>query len=656
MARHRHRDDDIDDLPKVPINWQTLREAWRMLSYLWPYRLKFAAALLALLVSSVFGLAFPAVTGRLVDAALTSNPADGPLPWHRDINWIALGLMAILAIQAAFAFLEEYWTVEVGERSLADLRRDAYARMIHLPMAFHAQRRVGELSSRIAADLSQIQDTLVAAVPHLLRQSAMLVGGVALIAWTSGRLTLVMLSSFPILIGAAAVFGRAIRRHSKDAQDRLADSNVIVEETLQGIASVKGFANESYEEGRYRDGLQDYLKAVLSGAKYRGAFVAFIVFALFGAMVLVLWYGARLVHTGDLRAGELTSFLLYTVFVGGAMGSFAGLYSQLQRTLGATQRVRELLRELTEDEAAPPASIRLPSPSPLPPGERETKKPSPPEEEGRVRGARIRGDVAFDHVAFTYPSRKEVTVLRDVSLTARAGERIALVGPSGAGKSTIVSLLLRFYEPDGGRVLIDGRNAREYGLKELRGQMAVVPQDVLLFGGTIFDNIAYGRPGAGEAEVVEAARRANAHDFITSFPDGYQTRVGERGVQLSGGQRQRVAIARAILRDPAILLLDEATSSLDSESESLVLQALERLMQGRTSLVIAHRLATVRSADRIYVVRDGTIVESGTHEELVAVENGVYRNLSQLQFSDNTVSNGSLEGDRESPGGSANRH
>ncbi len=613
MARHsRQRDEDTDEVPKVPITWQNLCEARQLLGYLWPYRLKFAAALLALLVSSLFGLAFPAITGKLVDAALTPRAADALIPWYQDINWIALGLMVLLAFQAAFAFLREYWTVEVSERSLADLRRDAYARLIHLPMAFHSQRRVGELSSRIAADLSQIQDTLVEAIPQLLRQTIFLLGGGALIAWTSGRLTLVMLSSFPILIATAVFFGRAIRRHAKDAQDRLADSNVIVEETLQGIASVKGFANESYEEKRYQAGLQDYLQAVLSGAMFRGAFVAFIVFALFGAMVLVLWYGARLVYTGDLRAGELTSFLLYTVFVGGAMGSFAGLYSQLQRTLGATQRVRELLREPTEEEAAPPISI-----------------PSV---------TRLRGDVQLEHVAFSYPSRKEVPVLRDVSLLARAGERIALVGPSGAGKSTIVSLLLRFYEPDRGRVLIDGRDAREYDLKALRGQMAIVPQDVLLFGGSIFDNIAYGRPGASEADVITAARQANAHGFISSFPDGYATRVGERGVQLSGGQRQRVAIARAILRDPAILLLDEATSSLDSESESLVLQALERLMQGRTSLVIAHRLSTVRSADRIYVVREGMIIESGTHEELIALENGLYRNLSQLQLSDDAGS------------------
>jgi ATP-binding cassette subfamily B protein len=613
MARHRRREDDTDDLPKVPVSSRTLREAWQLAGYLWPYRVRFAAALGALFLSSAFALAFPAVTGKLVDAALSPLAPDAAVPLYRNINWIALGLMFILALQSGFSFLREYWTIEVSERSLADLRRDAYARLIHLPMAFHSQRRVGELSSRIAADLSQIQDTLVSAVPQLLRQTTFLLGGVALIAWTSGRLTLVMLGSFPVLIGLAAAFGRAIRRNARDGQDRLADSNVVVEETLQGIASVKGFANERYEEERYRAGLQNYLKAVLSGAKFRGAFVAFIVFALFGAMVLVLWYGARMVQSGDLRAGELTSFLLYTVFVGGAMGSFAGLYSQLQRTLGATQRVRELLREPTEEETAPPVPARP--------------------------AIRLRGDVEFEHVAFSYPSRKEVMVLRDISLTARAGQRVALVGPSGAGKSTIVSLLLRFYEPDRGRILLDGRDARGYGLKELRGQMAVVPQDVLLFGGTILENIAYGRPGASEAEVIEAARQANAHEFIASFPDGYQTRVGERGVQLSGGQRQRVAIARAILRDPAILLLDEATSSLDSESESLVLQALDRLMQGRTSLIIAHRLATVRSADRIYVVRDGTIVEAGTHEELVSLENGLYRSLSQLQFSDGVVVN-----------------
>ena len=372
-----------------------------------------------------------------------------------------------------------------------------------------------------------------------------------------------------MLIGIAVVFGRLIRRNSKEAQDRLADSNVVVEETLQGIASVKAFANEDYEEDRYRHSLRLFLDAVLRGAEYRGGFVAFIIFALFGAVVLVLWYGARLVQAGEMTVGDLASFMLYTHVRRRRDGSFAELYSQIQRTLGATQRVRELLRREDRGRIAPAA--------------------------GAAPIGRLRGDVAFENVDFRYPSRPDVEVLRGVDLAARAGQRIALVGPSGAGKSTLVSLLLRFYEPERGRILIDGRDARDYGLHELRGQMAVVPQDVLLFGGT---HRATTSPTAGPAprrrRSIEAARKANAHDFISAFPEGYQTRVGERGVQLSGGQRQRVAIARAILRDPAILILDEATSSLDSESESLVLQALDRLMAGPH--VAGHRPPAVDGA------------------------------------------------------------
>jgi ATP-binding cassette subfamily B protein len=622
MARHRrHRcaDFDDDDLPKVKITRKTLFEALSLYRYVLPYWFKFGVALLMLAFASLLGLVFPAVVGKLVDgtlAALTNPGATQDTIWQ-NIDVIALGLIGVLALQAVCSFVQTYWFVEVGERSLTDLRRDTYARLIRLPMAFHTQRRVGELASRLAADLSQIQDTLTGIVPQFLRQSAILVGGTVLLFVTSPRLTLVMLLSLPVLILLTFLFGRFIRKNSKEAQDKLADSNVIVEETLQGIASVKAFSNEGYEEGRYRKGLDLFLTTILRGAKYRGAFVSFIVFALFGAVVVVLWYGARLVaeHAQNpevgITAGELTSFMLYTLFVAGAMGSFAEIYSTIQRSLGATHRVREILREPME---------------PLP-GE-----PLKPSANGDGAMPRLRGEVAFEHVAFTYPSRKELQVLRDINLAAHPGQRVALVGPSGAGKSTIVALLMRFFEADAGRILIDGRDARDYGLHELRSQMAIVPQDVLLFGGSILDNIAYGRPGATEAEVIEAARKANAHDFITSFPEGYQTRVGERGIQLSGGQRQRVAIARAILRDPAILILDEATSSLDSESESLVLQALEGLMQGRTSLIIAHRLSTVRRADRIYVIKDGATVEEGTHAELLARENGIYRMLSELQF------------------------
>jgi ABC transporter fused permease/ATP-binding protein len=600
------------DPPPVRITGHALAEAARLLAYLLPYRVKFLAALLALLFSSLLGLAFPYIAGKLVDAAV---PVQEGVPldfWQGSINGIALALLLTLALQALLSFFHSVTLAEVGQRSLADLRSDTYARLIRLPMAFFAQRRVGELSSRLSADLAQIEGTLIGTVPQFLRQLVTLIGGMMLIAITSARLTLFMLCSVPPLIGVAVGLGRHIRRVSKEAQDTLAETNVVVEETLQGIANVKAFTNEGYEQQRYQDGLRVFLGAVLRGARYRGLFGSFITLALFGAIVLVLWYGAGMVQDGQLSVGELTRFMLYTMFVGGAMGSFAELYSQIQRALGASQRVRELLQEQPE-ELEDPLHATAPS-------------------SDGVAYSRLYGDVVFEQVAFSYPSRKEVPVLRDISLAAKAGEKIALVGPSGAGKSTIVSVLLRFYEPERGRILIDGRDAREYTRNELRRQMAIVPQDVLLFGGSIADNIAYGKPGATEEEIRAAARKANADDFIQGFPEGYQTRVGERGIQLSGGQRQRVAIARAILKDPAILVLDEATSSLDSESERLVQQALERLMQRRTSIIIAHRLSTVRTADRIFVVKDGEVVEAGTHAELLAKEEGIYRTLSDLQL------------------------
>jgi ATP-binding cassette subfamily B protein len=593
--------------PPARLTREGLREVVRLFAYLLPYRGKFVAALLCLFLASLMGLAFPFFTGRLMDSAqhaLGEATPDAGVIAGLSVNAVAFLLMAVLAIQAACSFVQSYLLAVVGERSLADLRQDTYSRLIRLPMAFFGERRVGELTSRLAADLSQIQSALTGAVPQFLRQIVLVTGGITLIALTSGRLTLVMLSSFPVVMAVAVFFGRAIRKISREAQDKLADTNVVVEESLQGIASVKAFGNEQFEGTRYKEGIANYVRAVLRGARFGGAFGAFITFAVFGTIVFVMWYGARLVAERELTFGGLTQFLLYTMYVGGAVGHFAELFAQLQRTVGATQRVRELLRETPEIVDGEPAPD----------------------------GKRIAGSVAFEGVAFAYPSRQEVTVLRNLSLAAQAGQRIALVGPSGAGKSTIVSLLLRFYDPDAGRILIDGRDAREYPLHHLRGQMAIVPQDVLLFGGSIAENIAYGRPGASAAEIEEAARKANAHEFIAGFPEGYQTVVGERGVKLSGGQRQRVAIARAILRDPAILILDEATSSLDSESESLVQQALDALMQGRTSVIIAHRLSTVRRADCIYVVKEGEVVESGTHAELLTRPDGLYRTLSELQF------------------------
>ena len=475
-------------------------------------------------------------------------------------------------------------------------------------MSFFGQRRVGELTSRVSTDVAQIEGALIDALPQMCRQTVFLLGGVTMIALTSGRLTAVMLGTLPLLIASAVFFGRRLRRFSRETQDQLAATNTIVEETLQAIASVKAFANETFELDRYQRANARVLAAALSAARWRAVFVAFFILAHFGGIVIVLWFGAGLLRSGQISPGELTRYVLYTTFVAGAMGQSAELFSQIQKTVGATQRVRELLRESVEIGPGAAAAGSAPLP------------------------ARLRGEVAFEAVNFRYPSRPEVAVLHEITLHARPGERIALVGPSGAGKSTLTALLLRFYNPVGGRLLIDGRDARDYPLAWLRGQMAIVPQDILLFGGTIAENIVYGRPGASAEAIREAARQANADEFISAFPEGYATLVGDRGIKLSGGQRQRVAIARAILKNPAVLILDEATSSLDSESERLVQVALDRLMQGRTTFIVAHRLSTIRTADQIAVIEAGRVVEFGNHAELSARPDGLYRRLSALQF------------------------
>ena len=604
MARYSRNDQAGIDLPKAKLDRENLKQALELFRYLRPYRGRFSAALASLFVSSLLSLSFPYLAGSILDAAVQHTKGGGSMA---GADRTALLLMGILAVQAGLSFFQSLSFATAGQRSLVDLRRDTYARLISLPMTFFAQRRVGELASRLSSDLIQIEDTLITILPQFLRQTTILIGGIALIAVTSLQLTGIMLASLPVIIVAAVIFGRKTRKISREAQDRLADTATIVEETLQGILNVKAFSNEGYELNRYHVGLGSFLTTTLRGARLRAAFVAFIIFALFGFIVLVLWSGARLLQQGEITFGQLTRFGLYTTFVAGAMGQFAELYSQLQKAIGATGRVRELLRETGEVEVL----LGPTRPSTLP---------------------RLRGDIVFENVHFSYPSRQGVEVLHAVNLAAASGQRIALVGPSGAGKSTLISLLLRLYDPSSGRLLIDGRDARDYRLTELRGQMSMVPQEVLLFGGSIAENIAYGKPGAGEDEIEQAARQANAHEFIQAFPERYATLVGERGIKLSGGQRQRVAIARAILKNPAILILDEATSSLDSESERLIQEALETLMRGRTSFIIAHRLATVRHADRIIVIAGGRVVESGTHEELQAVADGTYRRLAALQF------------------------
>jgi ABC-type multidrug transport system fused ATPase/permease subunit len=603
MARYSRNDQAGVDLPKARLDRESLRQALELFQYLRPYRIRFGFALASMFTASLLSLSFPYFAGSIIDAAMKGAQAGSMASSDRT----ALLLMGILALQAGLSYFHSLSFATVGQRSLVDLRRATYGRLISLPMTFFAQRRVGELASRLSADLIQIEDTLIGILPQFLRQSTLLVGGITLIAITSLQLTGILLASLPLVIVLAVVFGRKTRKIYREAQDRLADTATIVEETLQGIVNVKAFSNEGYELNRYQEGLGKFLTATLRGARLRAAFIAFIIFALFGFIVLVLWSGARLLQQGKITFGDLTRFGLYTTFVAGAMGQFAELYSQLQKAIGATQRVRELLRETGEVEAHLGPSVV----SALP---------------------RLRGEVRFEHAQFSYPSRPGVQVLQDINLTADSGQRIALVGPSGSGKSTLISLLLRLYDPTSGRVVIDGRDARDYRLPDLRGQMSMVPQEVLLFGGSIAENIAYGKPGAGLEEIHAAARKANAHDFITAFPEGYETLVGERGIKLSGGQRQRVAIARAILKDPAILILDEATSSLDSESERLIQEALETLMEGRTSFIIAHRLATVRHVDRIIVISGGRVAESGTHAELQTMNDGVYQRLAALQF------------------------
>jgi ATP-binding cassette subfamily B protein len=620
--------------PKTKVDLAALRETAEILRYLKPYRARFIFGLVCLFVGSAAGLCFPLLAGGLIDAALHRNAATLPVLGALTLNGIASILAGTIAVQAAAAAGAAMSFGRVGQTALSDLRRDTYGRMIGLPMEFFAQRRVGELTSRISGDIAQLESGLIFAVPQMCRQTVMLTGGIILIALTSGRLTLAMLCTVPLLIAAAVTFGRKLRRLAREAQDRLAETGTIVEETLQAIASVKAFANERFELERYQQTNAGALRTSLTAVRWRAAFFAVFTVSMFGGMVIVLWFGAGLLQSGQITAGELTRFVLYSTFVAGAMGQAAELYSQVQKTVGASQRVRELLREQPEVALAPRTPdlasaehSRDPHSSTLPPAASSSSASS-----NADSSRRLRGEVELESVSFRYPSRPEVTVLTDISLSARPGEVTALVGPSGAGKSTLTALLFRFYAPEQGRVLFDRRDAREFDLTTLRGQMALVPQDVVLFGGSIAENIRYGKPGATLEEIKTAAQKANAAEFIDRFPEGYDTIVGDRGIKLSGGQRQRVAIARAILKDPAILVLDEATSSLDSESERLVQSALERLMRGRTTFVIAHRLATVRRADQIVVLDQGRMVERGTHEELSQNPEGLYRKLSTLQF------------------------
>ena len=581
---------------KKKITKDALKRMLRLFGFVKPQKYTFILGLFILTLTSLTSLVFPMLIGNMVDMAKTST--------LKDINKIGFVLVGLFMVNAVLSYYRIYLFAVVTQKTLALLRQTTYNHLIQLPMAFFSGRRVGELNSRISADISMLQETFTDTIAQFLRQVIIIIGGVTILSFISPQLTLFMLAIVPVVAVIARFFGTYIRKMSKEAQTSVADSNTIVEETLQAITNVKSFANEAFEMLRYKRKTDEVIEVSLKGARWRGLFISFIFMAMFGSVVGVIWYGVYLVNIGaGITVGDLFKFVLYTVFIAGSISGMADFYSQIQKALGATENLLDILEETPEKLNAYETGNK---PINL-------------------------GEVIFEEVSFNYPSRKNVEVLKNISFRVAKGQKIALVGPSGAGKTTIGALMFRFYEPSTGQILIDGKTASSYNLTAYRNRMALVPQEVILFGGSIRENIEYGKPGASEAEIIQAAKQANAFNFIEGFPDKFETVVGDRGVQLSGGQRQRIAIARAILKDPDILILDEATSSLDTESERLVQEALETLMKNRTSIIIAHRLTTIRDADKILVIDGGEVKETGTHDELMILENGIYRNLNSRQ-------------------------
>lgn len=557
------------------------------------------------MLSTLAGLVFPYLMGGLLGADAGGSSVDtiGQVLSKNSVNGIAFALFILFGIQSLFSFFRVVLFNNVTENALRDLRNDAFERMIYMPMDFFNTHKVGELTSRIASDITQIQETMRTTIAEFFRQLVIVVGGITFLVFISWKLSLIMLGTVPVMAIIAVIFGRYIRKLSKNAQDFTAESNSIIEEALSGIANVKAFTNEVFNLNRFRINTQKMRDLNVKSGVWRGVFVSFIIFCLFGAIVFIIWQGMIMTQGAHptLPKEGFYQFILFTILMGASIGSLPELYANIQKALGAVENLIEIMNTATERELVD-----------------GTKKPT------------LSGNIRLEDIHFQYPQRLDVPVLSGINFSIGRNQTLAVVGGSGAGKSTLASLLLRYYEPQSGAVFFDDTNTREIDLEYLRSHIAIVPQEVMLFADTIQENIRFGRPEASAQEIEDAAKAANALEFIQSFPEGMNTQVGDRGIQLSGGQKQRIAIARAILKNPAILILDEATSALDSESEKLVQDALDRLMTNRTAIVIAHRLSTIRKADKIIVLQEGKIVEEGNHETLIAL-NGAYARFVELQ-------------------------